>query len=342
MAMITQHLQGACSTFPSVSSSWSRGSKVNHILPTFHPVGRKDRLISLKCRSRSSVGAAVIHRPKQKIFKIYAFKGGNRYDDSSSRTNGSKSIKNSAKVSFLQDESEESSLKSSKVHDVVPDPCTSAAETASRSVAIQKLFKNWLMLLRTQPQTEPVERAAAEPSSTESSETPNTVAKQETIQLVKAAAAYLMNLDATIKIPVLILTPMFFYVNIAYGSEVLKELAPLWILGPLIVALYIKIFRAICRLYVFSFTQTVKIAINMPSYCLLAYAYIFKGGLKETMRARLVQPLVDIKNKDYKEAARRKFKDVQEWMIEYYLDFIEGIWPLYCRTIRFLKRANLL
>ncbi|KAI3454463.1 hypothetical protein Pfo_011126 [Paulownia fortunei] len=342
MALATHQLQGSCSTFLSVPSSWSRGSKVKHFWPTFHPVGGKDRLFSLKCRLCSSVGTSLVLGPKSKLFKISAFKGSSRHDNSGGRANGSKSLKNPVKVSYLQHESEESSVESSKVQSVVPAPYTAADETTTRSLAIQNLFKNWLMLLRTPSQTQPVEGALEEPSSMETSETPSTMQKQERGEILKAVGCYFLGLDATIKIPLIMFAPLYLTVNLVYGSEVSKELTPLWILGPLIVALYIKIFRAICGLYIFSFKQTVKVVKNLPAYYLLVHNYIVRGKLKEAIQTHLWQPLADIKNMDYNEVTRRKMKDLQGWLMERYLDFIESIWPYYCRTIRFLKRANLI
>ncbi|KAL7138949.1 hypothetical protein ABFS83_09G017400 [Erythranthe nasuta] len=339
MALTTNQFQGSCSTFPFVPSSWSRGSKITHFLPTFRPVCRKDRIISLKCRSHSSVESSVALGLKSKPFKISAFKGSSRNDDSGGRG----SLKNPVKVSYLQHESEESSVESPKVQKVVPASYTEAAdETTTRSLAIQNLFRNWLMLLRTPSQTPPTEGGVEEPLSVETSETANTMQKQERGEMLKAVWCYFLGLDATIKIPLLIFTPLYLAVNLVYGPEVSKELTPLWILGPLIVALYIKMFRAICGLYVFSFKQTVKVVKNLPTYCLLVHEYLFRGKLKEAIRARLWQPIADIKNMDYKEAARKKMKDLQEWLVEKYLDYVESIWPYYCRIIRFLKRANLL
>ncbi|KAK6123523.1 hypothetical protein DH2020_042730 [Rehmannia glutinosa] len=342
MELATHQLQGSCSTFLSAPSSWSRESKVKQFLPTFHPVGRKDRLVSLRCRPCSSIGASLVLGPKPKLFKISAFKGNSRHDDSGGKANGSKSLKNPVKVSYLQHESEESSVESSKVQDVVPAPYTVADDTTTRSLAIQNLFKKWLTLLRTPSQSQAVDGALEENSPMETSEMPNTMQKRGRGEILKAVWCYFLGLDATIKIPLLMFTPLYLAVNIAYGSEVSKELTPLWIIGPLIMALYIKMFRAICGLYIFSFKQTVKVIKNLPAYYMLVHEYIFRGKLKEVMRAYLWQPLADIKNMDYKKVARRKMKDLQEWLIERYLDFVESIWPYYCRTIRFLKRANLI
>lgn len=121
--------------------------------------------------------------------------------------------------------------------------------------------------------------------------------------------------------------------NVIYGVDVSKELTPLWILGPLIVAFYIKMFRVLWALYVFSFKQTVKLIKNLPTY----YAvYISQGKLKQAVQARVFQPVASIKNLDYKELSREKMK---EWFMDKYLDFVESIWPYYFRTLRFLKRG---
>lgn len=127
-----------------------------------------------------------------------------------------------------------------------------------------------------------------------------------------------------------------------YGAEVSKELTPLWVFGPLIVALYIKMLQWLFALYVFSFNLTVKIIKNLPTYYMVAYKYISKGKLKEDLHAVFWQPVENIKNIDYKEFSKRKLKELQLWIVEKYLDFVESIWPYYCRTIRFLKRANLI
>lgn len=147
--------------------------------------------------------ASFVLGPKSKISKISAFKGGSRHD-SGGRANDSKSLKNPVKVSYLQHESEESVAESSKVKNVVPAPFTAGDETTTRSLAIQKLFKNWLMLLRTPPGTQPVESAPEELSEETSEETTN-LQKNERREVLKAAWCYFMGLDPTIKIPLLIL-----------------------------------------------------------------------------------------------------------------------------------------
>ncbi|GKV36416.1 hypothetical protein SLEP1_g44554 [Rubroshorea leprosula] len=35
-------------------------------------------------------------------------------------------------------------------------------------------------------------------------------------------------------------------------------------------------------------------------------------------------------------------KELQEWMKEKFIDYLEAMWPRYCKTIRYLKRVNFL
>lgn len=130
--------------------------------------------------------------------------------------------------------------------------------------------------------------------------------------------------------------------NVVFGAEVSKELKPMWIFGPLIIAFYVKMFRWLFTLYVFSFKVIVKVIKNLPTYYGVAYSYVACGKLTEDVQARVMQPVVNMKNVDYKKFLRKKLKELQERMVERYLDFMESIWPYYCRTIRFLKRANLI
>lgn len=131
--------------------------------------------------------------------------------------------------------------------------------------------------------------------------------------------------------------PLFLVINVVHGAAVSKELTPLWVIGPIIVAVYVKMFRAICALYVFAFKQTVKILKDVPTYYAVARSFTAPEKLKETL-----SDMLDTKNLDFKNISEKMKKDFSNWLVEKYLDFIESIWPTYCRTIRFMKRANLL
>ncbi|KAL6524498.1 hypothetical protein OROHE_016169 [Orobanche hederae] len=307
--------------FTYIPSSWKKGQITFFEMPTL-----------------SDVEPSLALGPKSKVLKISAFRGSSRHDDSGGGANGPKSLNNPVEVSYFQHESEESYVESSKAQNVVPTPYIIADDTAIRSLAIKNLSKKWL-LPRTPSQTQDMNGALDEPSPVELSKTPSTLQKQERYGIFKAVWWYFWGLDATIKIPFLLCTSLYLAVNIKYGSEVSKELTPLWVLGPLITALYVKAIRAICGLYVFTFKQTFRIVKNVP---FIVYEYIFHGKLKKDMQTYLWQPLADIKNMDYNEVARRKMKDFQEWLVEMYLDFIELIWPFYHRTLRILRAANLI
>ncbi|PON72227.1 embryo defective [Parasponia andersonii] len=330
MALVTHQMQGSYVTFPSRPLPWIRGIKLKRYVTTLHIAGRKDDSFLLK-RNISS-------RPKPKALRISAFKGNARNDEPGGRASGSKSAKNSVKLK----ESGDPITESSKANDVSLSYTPEANESVS-SPAIHRLFKKWLTNLRTQSSDQVVDGIIGEePSPTDTSESELRTQKKETNALLKAVWCHCLSLDATVKIPLLIFIPLYLAVNVIYGAEVSKDLTPLWILGPVILALYIKMLGWLFALYVFSFKQTVKVIKNLPTYFTVAYSYIVQGKLKEEVYARFWRPVVNFKNMNYKESSKRKLKELEEWIGEKFIDFVESIWPYYCRTIRFLKRANLI
>ncbi|EEF51969.1 conserved hypothetical protein [Ricinus communis] len=343
MALVTHQMQGSYTTFPLRPFSWTKGFKLKQHVSTLHMFGRIDRRISVKRNLRLSVGACV-HGPRTKFFKISAFKGTAQNDESRNRENGSKISHKSVKLSYAQKESGETIMESPKVHSVPVSYTSEANEGFNGSPAIHKLFKKWLNMLRTQSPNQVADEILGEgiPSSEGSEQTQTAAQTKESGEILKTVWSHFLGLDTTIKIPLMVFIPLYLAVNVVYGVEVSKELTPLWILGPLIVALYIKMLRVLWALYVFSFRQTVKLVKNLPTYYLVASSYITRGRLKEDVHARVVQPVINIKNLDYKELSRKKLKEFEEWLLDKYFDYVESIWPYYCRTIRFLKRANLI
>ncbi|XP_059443735.1 uncharacterized protein LOC132175724 isoform X2 [Corylus avellana] len=331
--------QGSYAIFPSRPLSWSKDIKLKQYVTKFHVIGKADRHILLKRNVSLSVGASPRHRGKPKPLRISAFKGNAQNDESAGRASGSKVPKNSVKLK----ESEDTILESPKANDIPLSYTSEANESIVSSPAIHNLFKKWLTMLRTQSPSQVGDGVlGGEPPLREMSESQHDTQKKERGEILKAAWCYFLGLDAAVKIPLLIFLPLYLAVNVIYGVEVSKELTPLWVLGPLIMALNIKIFQWVCSLYVFSFKLTLTVIKNLPTYCMVAFSYIASGKLKEDVRARFWQPVVNIKNLDYKELSRKRMKELQEWIVERYLDYVESIWPYYCRTIRFLKRANLL
>nr|GLL17260.1 uncharacterized protein LOC109170758 isoform X2 [Ipomoea trifida] len=84
---------------------------------------------------------------------------------------------------------------------------------------------------------------------------------------------------------------------------------------------------------------TVRVVNNFPTYYMLANEYIVQGKPKEEIRARFLQPVLDIKNIDYKEVAKSRVDHLKVILAEKYLDLAESIWPFYCRAIRTLSRV---
>ncbi|KAF8390457.1 hypothetical protein HHK36_024983 [Tetracentron sinense] len=340
MTLIAHQTQGSCSTFPSRPLSWNKCVKLKQYVSLLL-VGRTDRCTPLKRHFCVSTRDPRILGPKRKPLKISAFKGSAQNEESGVRSSDIKSTKNSVKLSYVSHEGEETMAGSpQRQNGSLSFASEEGEDTISASPAIQKLFKKWLMMLRTQSSQATDGVFVEEPPQMKKSVSQKGSQKQEVGKMLKAACFYFLGLDATIKIPLLIFIPAYLAVNVVYGAEVSKELTPLWLFGPLIAALYIQMLRGLCALYVFSFKQTIRVVKNLPTYFLLAYTYVAQGKLQEYLRACFWQPGVDIKNMDYKELSRRKLKELEEWVVEKYLDYVESIWPYYCRTIRFLKRAN--
>ncbi|WCJ19493.1 embryo defective 2759 [Euphorbia peplus] len=340
MALVTHQLQGSCATFSLRPLSWTKGVKLKNHVSVIHASGRVDRCFPVKRNIRLSLGACT-HGPKMKLFKISSFKGSAQNDESGHRANGSKGSKNSVKVSYIPKESGETIIGSPKVHSV---PVSYTTERIAGSAAINKLFKKWLSILSS-PSSGQVgdEIIGDEPSSSEElPPTQSTIQPKKRGEILKAVWCHFLSLDATIKIPLLIFAPLYLAINMIYGAQVSKELMPLWIFGPPVAVLYVKMLQMLWALYVFSFKLTVKLIKNLPTYYSVTSSYIAQGKLKEDIRGRLFWPVIIMKNLDYKELSKKKMKEFEEWFMDKYLDFVESIWPYYCGAIRFLKRANLI
>lgn len=335
MALVNHKVQGSYAIFPSKVVSRTNGLEFIQFGTLLSRALKTNNFFVIRQHmSSSSVGAPLVCAPNTKLLKITAFKGNAKNDGSRGRTNGSKS----AKLSFTRQESESLFTESREMEDV-RIPYSSEVKRISRSLAIQNLFKNWLALMCSSP---PSNEAADE--TLEGSDPgriqmePDLSPEENQGNILTQIWRFFLGLDAAVKVPLLIFTPLYLAVNLAYGVQVSKELTPLWIFGPLILALYVKLFRVICALYVFTFKQTAKILKNSPA----SYSYIADGKLKEDIHVRLWQPMLEIKNKNYNELSKMKVKELQMWVGEKYVDCLEFIWPTYCRIVRFLKRANLI
>lgn len=308
----------------------------------FEFIGRKDDFI-VPSKLRFHFRGQPISLPKRKVFKVSSFKGNAQNNERKGRDSGSKFPKAPVQLSTQQEREE--ILPDS--HDVQTHPLSCAPEgredTTAGSLAIQKLFRKWLIILRTQTSSQRMDgNFHKEPAQNVTSEGQHVTMRMKAGNMLKAALVFFLGLDAAISIPLLIFIPWYLTVKLVYGVEITKELTPLWVLGPLIVALYIKVIQGLCSLYLFLFMQAVRLVKNLPAYSLLVYNYIAEGRLKAFLWTLFWKPIIDIKNLDYGALFRQKYKQIVEWAVEKYLDYIESIWPFYCRTIRFLKKAHLI
>ncbi|KAM7479882.1 hypothetical protein LguiA_028095 [Lonicera macranthoides] len=340
MALATHLVQGSYAAFISRPVSCNRGMESKQFVAALPMAARTERFISLKCKSCLCVRAPIgLGLKGSKSLKISCFKGIGQDDESKNKANGSKSLKEPVKLSSVLQESEETITESQKVQDDPASTTSEASDTVTGSEAVENLFKNWLTLLRTpSPNLVGDETLEGQPSSRELSETRTGMKNNEGgHQVLRAVWCYFLGLDAAIKVPAMIFIPMSLGVHVIYGTEVSKELTPLWIFGPLFVALHVKALQGICALYIFSFKGTVKVVKQLPR----AYKYIAGGKLKEDIRARIFQPWVNSENLDYKRVSAGMIKTLGDWLRGAYLDLVESVWPHYCKLVRTLKKANL-
>jgi hypothetical protein len=134
--------------------------------------------------------------------RISAFKGSAQNDESAGRVSGSKVPKNSVKLK----ESEDPITESPKANDIPLSYTSEADQRIASSPAIHKLFKKWLTMLRTQSPSQVEDGILGEElPPTEISETHNETENKKRGEILKAVWCHFLGLDATIRIPLLIL-----------------------------------------------------------------------------------------------------------------------------------------
>ncbi|XP_031501153.1 uncharacterized protein LOC116264860 [Nymphaea colorata] len=322
MALVTHNAQHSFPTSTSRSSlPCSKAVKIKPSL-ALRLVGRINQNNQSKHRLLFSVGNRPILLSSRKPFRVSSFKGNPSNDEPDIRTDDSRSSNSSVQLSYATQQKEEASAGS---HDK------------------QRIFSKWLLMLWSSSPVEQVDEIVNErPHESESDTVKHDHLQTAAVKLLNAILRAFLGLDLAIKLPLVIFVPFYLAVSAIYGGEVVKDLTPLWTLGPAIVFLYVKLVEGLCSLYVFTFKQAILLLKRAPGFLLWLYSYIKEGKLKAKMRETFWQPVVDIKNLDYRSLVNSKIKELEVWMVEQYLDFVESIWPYYCRTIRFLKRANLI
>ncbi|XP_038879349.1 uncharacterized protein LOC120071260 isoform X2 [Benincasa hispida] len=314
--------------------SWSQGMKLKQCIETSKFFGKADRCVLLKQKIQLSVGTPSRCGSKFKLLRISAFKNSVPNGEPRDGENLSEVPKDT------REDGDVSSKVNLKANNVVLSYTSGIVNWIAPRPSINKLFRKWPTMLCTQQASEEVDGILGRMPLSENSATlqePHDMKRRESLE---AFWYYVLSLDPMIKIPLLMFIPLYLTIKIFHGAQVSKELMPLWVFGPFIVAFYIKMFHWLCCLSILSFKQTAYLMKNFPCYYKLACDYFSHGRLKEVIRARVWQPVVNIRSLHYKELSRRKFEIVQEWIMERYPDFLELVWPYYCRTIRFLKRAN--
>ncbi|XP_078431013.1 uncharacterized protein LOC144702886 [Wolffia australiana] len=314
MTLIAYQANG-CARFTLKTRPCSRAMKLKYFvdLPL---VRRSDKYASLNHRFNCRVRPTIF--PKEKHFKVSSFKANDHGDVE-------RVPEKQAQLPLSPETVEEAEIGSTG--STVSSVGTSALNGETTQV-IEGLFKRWLSAFGKN----------SDYSSTNEAETRNSNSDNP----AKSFLLWFLSLDAALKIPLLIFIPWYVMIRVTYGIEVTRELTPLWTIGPLIAALYIKTVQAIISLYAFCFKKGAGVLENLPYYCTLVQAYLMEGKLRDFLYARFMKPIVDVKNADYNALSKQKLKHLREWAVEKYLDYVESIWPYYCRTIRFLKRANLL
>ena len=148
-----------------------------------------------------SAGAHLVRRPYGKSLQISAFKGRGQNDESQGTASGSKSVKNSVKLSYVSRESKETLTESPKGQN---GPLSYTNE-ADLTIDGNNLFKNWLTFLRTPPPSQLVDEISEGSAPREISDMHIGLPKKERGEILKAVWCYFLGLDTTVKVPLLIL-----------------------------------------------------------------------------------------------------------------------------------------
>lgn len=132
---------------------------------------------------------------------ITGFKGSDQNDVSATRANELKVCKTSVRV----EQKWEVKSESPKPHNVPLSCASDANESLAAASGIYKLFKKWLTILRSPPSNQGVEEILGEPPPGDLPETSQGMQQTVKYRTLKVAWSTFQALDATIKIPLLIL-----------------------------------------------------------------------------------------------------------------------------------------
>lgn len=145
---------------------------------------------------------------KAKPFRVTSFKGGIRNSESGGSESGKKVTNNSVKLSYRPDDDENNVNGSPKAQNTSLSYTSETDDSITGQPAIQRLFKKWLTMLRTQSPIQVIDDALEEQQQVPHTTKPETEAeikKMESLQSTNTVWSWFWSLDAAIKIPLLLL-----------------------------------------------------------------------------------------------------------------------------------------
>jgi len=149
----------------------------------------------------SSVGPHHSCGSKFRPLTITGFKGSNQNNDSVTKDNELKVRKTSVRV----EEKGGVKSKSPKTHNVPRSTASDANESLAATSGIHKLLNKWLTILCSPSSNQRVEEILGEPPPEVLSKTSQGMQQDEKNKTLKVVWSTFWDLDATIKIPLLIL-----------------------------------------------------------------------------------------------------------------------------------------
>lgn len=155
-----------------------------------------------------SLGSSCNGGLRAKPFRVTSFKGSIKNNESGGSEGGKKVTNNSVKLSYRSDDDENNVNGSPKAQNTSLSYTSETEDSITGQPAIQKLFKKWLTLLRTQSPIQVIDEALGGeqvPPATKQ-ETETEIRKTESLQSTKNTVwSWFWSLDAAIKIPLLLL-----------------------------------------------------------------------------------------------------------------------------------------
>ncbi|XP_008787334.2 uncharacterized protein LOC103705411 isoform X2 [Phoenix dactylifera] len=203
MALLAHQAQGSYSTHSLRAKALTHEVRWRSFV-AFQFIGRKDKFIPLKLRFHFRDEPIIL--PKRKAFKVSSFKGNAQNDEREGRDSGSKFRKAPVQLSAQQEREE----ILSDSHDVQKHPLSYAPEgreeTTAGSLAIQEVFRKWLIMLRMQTSSLRMDgNFHGEPAENVTSEGQHVTMRMRAVNMLKVALVHFLRLDAAISIPLLIL-----------------------------------------------------------------------------------------------------------------------------------------